>query len=199
MSDAASPDAGATGRVPIAHIFRAFLTIGATSFGGAIPYLRGSLVVRERWLEDKEFVEMLSISQSLPGLNATNMAVLVGQKLAGWGGATAGLAGMCLPSAVLMYIAGILYRLHGGHPWTDAALKGVAAAAVGLVLSTAVQLGRRSLATHADLVFVALTIVMVIRFHQSVLTTLIAVGLLAILWHRPRAGARAPEAGSGAA
>ena len=44
---------------------------------------------------------------------------------------------------------------------------------------------------------VALTVVMVIRFHQSVLTTLIAVGLLAILWHRPRA--RAPEAGSEAA
>jgi chromate transporter len=109
----------------------------------------------------------------------------------------AGLIGMCLPSAVLMYITGILYRLHGGHAWTVAALKGVAAAAVGLVLSTAVQLGRRSLGTHADLVFVALTIVMVIRFHQSVLTTLVAVGLLAILWHRPRA--RAPEAGSEAA
>jgi chromate transporter len=197
MSDAASPVAGAAGRVPIAHIFRAFLIIGATSFGGAIPYLRGSLVIRERWLEDREFVEMLSISQSLPGLNATNMAVLVGQKLAGWAGAIAGLVGMCLPAAVLMYIAGILYRLHGGHLWTDAALKGVAAAAVGLVLSTAVQLGRRSLATHADLVFVALTVVMVIRLHQSVLTTLIAVGLLAILWHRPRT--RAPEAGSGAA
>jgi len=83
MSEVASPDAGAANRVPVVHIFRAFLTIGATSFGGAIPYLRDSLVVRERWLEDPEFVEMLSISQSLPGLNATNMAVLVGQKLGG--------------------------------------------------------------------------------------------------------------------
>src|SRR3984957_876278 len=85
------------GGVSIARIFLEFLTIGATSFGGVVPYLRGSLVSKQQWLSDKEFVEMLSISQSLPGLNATNMAILVGQKLAGWGGAMAGLIGMCLP------------------------------------------------------------------------------------------------------
>ena len=48
-----------------------------------MPYLRGSLVTKRQRADDKEFVEMLSISQSLPGLNATNMAVLVGEKLGG--------------------------------------------------------------------------------------------------------------------
>jgi hypothetical protein len=62
--------------VSIWEIFLEFLIIGATSFGGVVPYLRGSLVTKRQWIDDKEFVEMLSISQSLPGLNATNMAVL---------------------------------------------------------------------------------------------------------------------------
>src|SRR5215471_4408096 len=62
----------------VGEIFLEFLFIGATSFGGVVPYLRNTLVINRHWIDDREFVEMLSISQSLPGLNATNMAILVG-------------------------------------------------------------------------------------------------------------------------
>ena len=174
------------GRVSTARIFLEFLTIGATSFGGVVPYLRGSLVGKQRWLSDKEFVEMLSISQSLPGLNATNMAILVGQKLKGALGAIVAVLGICLPGSVLMFIAGSIYRIHGDHAWVTGALKGVAAASVGLVLSTVVQLSKKSLEERFDYVFVVLTVVAVNRLHQSVLITLVVVGLMAVLWHRPR-------------
>ena len=84
----------------IVQIFLEFLVIGATSFGGVVPYLRNSLVTKKAWIDDKEFVEMLSISQSLPGLNATNMAILVGDKLRGALGSIAAIIGMCLPGGV---------------------------------------------------------------------------------------------------
>jgi chromate transporter len=174
------------GGVPIARIFLEFLTIGATSFGGVVPYLRGSLVSKQSWLSDKEFVEMLSISQSLPGLNATNMAILVGQKLNGALGAVVAVLGICLPGSLLMFIVGIFYRIHGDHAWATGALKGVAAASVGLVLSTVVQLSKKSLEERLDYVFVVLTVVAVNRLHQSILITLVVVGLMAVLWHRPR-------------
>jgi chromate transporter len=173
-------------RVSIPQIFLEFLTIGASSFGGAVPYLRRSLVTKRHWLDEKEFVEMLSISQSLPGLNVTNMAILVGQKLGGALGSIAAIVGVCLPGALLMFFVGIFYRIHGDHPWASAALKGVAAAAVGLVLSTAVGLSQKSLAAKFDFVFMALTVISVNRLHQSVPRTLIAVGVLSILWHHPR-------------
>jgi chromate transporter len=174
------------GGTSIARIFLEFLTIGATSFGGVVPYLRGSLVGKQKWLNDKEFVEMLSISQSLPGLNATNMAILVGQKLNGALGAIVAVLGICLPGSLLMFIVGIVYRIHGDHAWATGALKGVAAASVGLVISTVVQLSKKSLEQRLDYVFVILTVVAVIRLHQSVLITLGVVGLMAVLWHRPR-------------
>ena len=174
------------GGVSIARIFLEFLTIGATSFGGVVPYLRRSLVSKQAWLSDKEFVEMLSISQSLPGLNATNMAILVGQKLNGALGAIVAVLGICLPGGLLMFIAGAIYRVHGDHAWVTAALKGVAAASVGLVLSTVLQLSRRGLEERFDYLFVILIVVAVHRLHQSVLTTLVIVGLMAVLWHRPR-------------
>jgi len=175
-----------SGGVSMTRIFLEFLTIGTTSFGGVVPYLRGSLVSKQRWLSDKEFVEMLSISQSLPGLNATNMAILVGQKLNGALGAIVAVLGMCLPGSLLMFVVGIVYRIHGDHAWATGALKGVAAASIGLVLSTVVQLSKRSLEDRLDYVFVILTVVAVNRLHQSVLTTLVVVGLMAVLWHRPR-------------
>lgn len=173
-------------RASAAAIFRQFLIIGATSFGGVVPYLRDHLVVRRGWLDEKEFVELLSISQSLPGLNATNMAILVGQKLRGPLGAALAALGICLPGALIMLAVGIIYREHGDHAAATAALKGVAAAAVGLILSTVVQLSKKALDDWGDYVFVAMTVAAVIWLHQSVLTTLVGVGIIAILWHRPR-------------
>ena len=172
--------------VSIWEIFLEFLIIGATSFGGVVPYLRGSLVTKRHWIDDKEFVEMLSISQSLPGLNATNMAVLVGEKLRGVMGSIAGIIGICLPGGLLMFAVGIFYHHHGDHTFITAALKGVAAAAVGLILSTVVSLSKKALSHNFDFVFIAATVIAVNRLHLGVPRTLIAVGILAILFHHPR-------------
>jgi chromate transporter len=134
---------------------------------------------------------MLSISQSLPGLNATNLAILVGEKLRGLTGSIVAIAGICLPGAMLMYIVGIFYRLHGDHNWATAALKGVAAAAVGLILFTVVSLSRKSLSQKFDFVFMLATVLAVNRLHWSVPRALIVVGLLSIMFHRPRGTERA--------
>jgi len=179
----------ATPPATVWQIFLEFLLIGATSFGGGVvAYLRNGLVTKRNWLDDKSFVELLSISQSLPGLNSTNMAILVGDRICGLKGALAGIIGMCLPGGVLMFAVGMVYHEHGDHPLATAALKGVAAAAVGLILATAVQLGKKSLEHTADAVFVVITILGVNRLHLSVLTVLVAVGLIAAFWYRPRGG-----------
>ena len=184
--EVAASAAPVAARVSIGQIFLEFLIIGATSFGGVVPYLRGSLVTKRHWVDDKEFVEMLSISQSLPGLNATNMAVLVGEKLRGALGSLVAILGVCLPGAVIMYIVSIVYRIHGDRVLVTAGLKGVAAAAVGLILSTVVGMSKKSLEGKFDFVFIALTVIAVNRLHLGVPRTLVAVGLLAILFHRPR-------------
>ena len=84
-----------------------------------------------------------------------------------------------------MYLVAMVYAAHGDHPLVTAALKGVAAAAVGLVLATCVQLGKKSLSNTYDLIFVTLTVLGVNRLHQSVLTVLVIVGFVAILWYHP--------------
>ena len=178
----------------LGRVFWVFLVLGATSLGGGVVgYLRASLVARQRWLDDAAFVELLSISQTLPGLNATNMSILVGDRLRGTAGAALAALGMCLPGAALMTAAAYVYGFSGDHPASKAFLHAVAAGAVGLVLMVLVQLGAKALSGLADYVFVALTAAFVAGFGVPVPYALIGVTALAIWWHRPRPGAGASK------
>jgi chromate transporter len=174
--------------VTVGEIFRAFLLIGATSFGGGVmAYLRNSLVDKHGWIDDPAFVQMLAMGQSLPGLNSTNMAVLVGDRLRGTAGAVAAISGICLPGGLIMFVIGMLHGQHGDRAAVTAMLHGVAAAAVGLVMAVAVQIGRKVLTRIDDLAFVALAVIGVNLLHLPVLVVLVVVGAFAIWWHRPRA------------
>ncbi len=174
-------------RPTLASIFATFLLIGATSVGGGVvAYLRANLVGKRGWLDDVAFVELLSISQTLPGLNAVNMSILVGDRLrGGWGALTATL-GMCLPGGLLMTAAGAAYGLQVDTPAISAALHGIAAGAVGLVLAVLVQVGAKALTSATDYVFAGLTAAAVVFLHVPVLYALIGMGALAIVWNRPR-------------
>ena len=169
------------------RIFRVFFVLGGTSIGGGVVgYLRSGLVLRQRWLDDAAFVELLSISQTLPGLNATNMSILVGDRLRGtWGAAIAAL-GMCLPGACLMTGAAFAYGVGGDDPWSKAFLHGIAAGAVGLIVVVMVQLGSRVLKGFADYVFVLATAAAVAGFGVPVPYALLAAGAIGVWWHRPR-------------
>ena len=81
-------ESAAAGRVRLDLLFRTFLVLGATSFGGGgVASLREALVTERGWLDDEEFLGALEPSQTLPGLNATNMSVIVGDRLRGLPGA----------------------------------------------------------------------------------------------------------------
>jgi len=166
-------------------IFVACLLIGATSFGGGVvAHLRSSMVVKRRWTDDPTFIELLTISQTLPGLKTVNLAMLLGDRLCGTLGGVAAIAGICLPGAMLMYLVGMLYQFERERPLVEAALEGVAPAAVGLLLATTLKLGRTSFTRIDDVVFIALTVVCVNRLQLSVPVALIGVGLSAAVWYQ---------------
>lgn len=181
-------DAPQTPRVSIARIFLAFLTIGATSLGGGVVgYLRSSLVGSLKWLDDDTFVELLAICQSLPGLNASNMAILVGDRLRGGWGALAALVGICLPGGLIMVAAAAAYgSTHRDFPLVNAVLHGVSAGAVGMVLYVTVQLARGAIRQPPDAFFAAATLAFVTLLHESVLIALFAIAPVATFWFRPR-------------
>ena len=175
------------GRVSLGKIFAVFATIGAVSFGGGIvAYLRRSLVEKEGWLDEDGFMAALEISQILPGLNSTNMSVIVGRKLRGAAGALVAVLGMVLPGAVAVTALGFAYVALRHDPKVAVILTGVAAAAVGLLLQVTLKIGWKQLVRPADLAFVVVVFVLVGILHVSLVVTLITVAPLAIWMNRPR-------------
>jgi chromate transporter len=186
--DPAAPDLPSLSATPsLGHLFWVFLVMGATSLGGGVvAYLRTGLVTRHKWLDDLTFVELLSISQTLPGLNATNMSILVGDRLRGWPGAVVATLGMCLPGASLMTAAAFAYGVGGDDPWSKAFLHGIAAGAVGLIVVVMVQIGAKVLKGAADYVLVLAVAAAVAGFGVQVPYALLVAGAVAIWWYRPR-------------
>lgn len=172
----------------LGKIFSAFFFIGVTSFGGGlVAYLRDVVVDREKWLTDEDFMGALEIGQTLPGLNSTNVAIIVGRKLRGPLGAICAALGLILPGAAILIVLGLLYNKFRHNPDVAAALAGVAAAAVGLLLQVTLKIGGKQFLRPLDLAFIIPTFFMVGVWHISLPATLFLLAPLAIWLHRPAA------------
>lgn len=92
------------------EVFRVFLKLGLTSFGGPIAhlgYFRDELVTRRKWLSDQAYADMIALCQFLPGPASSQVGFALGMIRAGWLGAVAAFAAFTLPSAILMLAFGL--------------------------------------------------------------------------------------------
>src|SRR5215470_1063883 len=121
-------------------LFLTFSRISLSAFGGALFWARRGLVEQQRWLTDREFVELLTLGQLLPGPNVLNLAVMVGYRFAGWSGAASAVAGFLGWPCLVVVGMGILYQNYGGFSYVQQALGGMASVAAGLILATVIKL-----------------------------------------------------------
>src|SRR5215468_6017096 len=91
-------------------LFLAFSRISLSSFGGAIFWARRELVERQRWITEREFVEMFTLGQLLPGPNVLNVTVMFGYRFAGRTGAAAAVGGFLGWPCLVVVGMGILYQ-----------------------------------------------------------------------------------------
>jgi chromate transporter len=172
--------------VALRHLFGVFFFIGATSFGGGVvAYLREHIVERQKWLDDEEFMASLEIGQTLPGLIATNVSIIVGNRLRGPRGSLAALLGILIPGSLVVFVLGLLYSEFKKSPEVTAVLNGVAAAAVGLLLEVTLQIGRKQLLNWRDLCFLVPVFIAVGVLHVSLLVVLFTIAPFSVWSHRP--------------
>jgi len=189
MNDASAvAEAAAGAPVSLGMIFRTFLTAGAISFGGGVvAYLREYTVSDTKWLDDDAFLDALEISQTLPGLNAVNMSVIIGDNLRGIPGAIVAVAGLVLPGVIVIMGLGAAWQEESHNPQVRAFLIGVAAAAVGLLSTVTLQLGHKQFVKPLDLAIIAATFVAVSILHIPLYLVLLVIGSAAVLLYRPGA------------
>lgn len=125
-----------------------FLQLGATGFGGGIAVIGQirRVVVRERrWLSEEEFLDAVSLAQSLPGANAANAITYVGLKLGGLRGALVSVSSFILPSFLMMIALTVAHGHLSERPDAKLIFQGFNAAVVGLIAATTARLGQTAM------------------------------------------------------
>jgi chromate transporter len=127
-------------RPGVTELFVRFTQVGASGFGGVMPWARRMLVEERHWLTDEEFSEMLSLCQVLPGPNIVNMAVCVGTRFRGARGALAAFFGLLSAPFAIILVLGALFTQYGELPAISAAFRGISAAAAGLIVAMGLKM-----------------------------------------------------------
>ncbi len=110
------------------EVWRAFLRLGATAFGGPAAHISAmddEFVRRRGWLSRGEFADLLSASQLLPGPSSTELAMLIGHRRAGWGGLIAAGVAFIVPSVMLVWALAWAYVTLGDIGAVAAIMGGV--------------------------------------------------------------------------
>ena len=172
------------------EIFRVFTRLAMQGFGGVLPIAQRELVERERWLTREQFLEMLAVAQVLPGPNVVNLSLMFGDRAFGPRGAMAGLGGMLLvPLGVVLAIT-VGYTHYASHPVVAGALRGMGAAAAGLIFATGIKLlpalRRNVMGWGTSLAFVALMFAGIALAGVSLIWMLAGLGIVAcaLAWRR---------------
>ncbi|MFZ3309425.1 MAG: chromate efflux transporter [Xanthobacteraceae bacterium] len=148
------------------EVFAAFLKLGLTSFGGPVAhlgYFHDEFVVRRKWLDAKTYIDLVALSQFLPGPASSKVGIAIGLSRAGYVGSLAAWAGFTTPSAVALVLFGYGVTFFGntlGSGWLHglkvAAVAVVANAVLAMMRTLAPDRARATLAVAAALLASAL-------------------------------------------
>lgn len=133
------------------EIFWSFFKIGLFTFGGGyamIPLIQREVIDHRKWIPASEFLDLLTLAQSVPGPIAINTAVFVGYKRSGLRGACASLLGAVLPSFLIILAIALFFAGIRQNPVVDAAFKGMRPAVVALIIAPLVTLTRGHALEH---------------------------------------------------
>lgn len=122
------------------NLFLTFAKIGAFTFGGGwamISIIEREVVDKHHWLEKEEFLDLLAVAQSMPGILAVNISVVVGDKLRGLGGAVAAALGTIMPSFLIILAIAVFLTPEAitSNPTLTAIFKGIRPVVVALILA----------------------------------------------------------------
>lgn len=140
MTTTAHPVTSGQNAPTVRELFRGFLLLGMMGFGGVLPLARSMLVEQRRWLTGAEFTNLLGLCQFLPGGNIVNLSVAVGMKFRGLAGALAAIIGLIAVPTIVVVALGTIYGRYQNDPHIRHLFAGLAAAAAGLLLSTAAKI-----------------------------------------------------------
>ena len=150
------------------QMFITFVRIGAFTIGGGyamIPLIQREVVQVRKWMSPKEFIDMLALAQSAPGVIAINTAIFIGYKLKGVRGSIVTALGCALPSFVIILLIAMVFTNFKDNPVVERIFKGIRPAVVALIAAPLYNMAKAAGVTWKT-IFIPLIAALLITHHN---------------------------------
>ena len=118
------------------QLFGIFFKIGAFTIGGGyamVPIIEDEIVTKRKWISKEDFVDLLAIAQSAPGILAVNISIFIGYKLKGVQGAVVSTLGTVLPSFLIILLIAMFFQSFKNNIYVEKMFKAIRPAVVALI------------------------------------------------------------------
>lgn len=168
------------------RLFGVFFNIGAFTLGGGYAMLalvEKTIVEKHKYISEKDFWDMITIVQTLPGVFAVNTALYVGYRVKGLRGAFASMLGAVLPSLLIILVVAIFFANIWQSEIGKAIFWGIRPCVVALILAPSVKMAK-SIGMDIRLAWIPVfAVIAVCIFFVSPVYVLMLFGFGGLLWH----------------
>ena len=165
------------------QLFYTFFKIGAFTLGGGyamIPLVQREVVDNNHWIAEQEFLDLIALAQSAPGIIAVNTAVFVGYKIARVPGLIVAVLGAVLPSFCIIILIASCFTRFRDKPAVEAVFKGIRPAVVALIAAPLYKMARSAGVTWRTLWVPILAALLIWRGHVSPVVVIIAAIIIGV-------------------
>lgn len=187
-------------RSPLTTVVLLAFRLGCIAFGGPaahIAMLRDEVVSRRAWMTDQRYLDLLGVTNLIPGPNSTEMVMHIGQERAGWKGLVGAGVGFILPAASITLLFAWLYVEYGTTTGGEWVLRGIKPVVLAVVVQAVWNLGRTAI---KDLLLAVLGLGVLALFLLGVNELVLLFGAAALVgltrWIAGRGGHRGSSAAS---
>jgi chromate transporter len=153
-----------------------------------IPLIENDVVERNRWVEKSDFVDLLAVAQSAPGVFAVNMAVFIGYRLRGVPGALAASFGCVLPSVVIILLIALFFRQFRHIEVVNNVFKGLRPAVVALIAVPVFNVAKSAKVGWTMAWIPVLSALLIVAFGVSPIYVIIAAGIAGFVYGKVKGG-----------
>ncbi|MDR1984694.1 MAG: chromate transporter [Prevotellaceae bacterium] len=167
-------------------LFISFFKIGTFTLGGGyvmIPLIEKEVVSKQKWINNDEFTEMLTLAQSAPGPIAINTAVFVGYKIKGTKGMIATVLGTVIPSFTIIMLVAIFFTGLENNPIVERIFCGIRPAVVALIAVPVVNMLKNNGFKIHVIAITAVSAISVWLLGISPVIVIMIAGLCAIIYN----------------
>ena len=162
-------------------IFTCFAKIGAFTIGGGyamIPIIQREVVKKNKWISEEDFLDVLAISQSAPGILAVNISIFLGYRLRGTRGSIVATLGSALPSFLIILLIAMFFAGYQDNPTIVSIFKGIRPVVVSLIAVPMINMAKKAKLNIYTGMLAAATALLIVFLKVSPLYILLVTGVI---------------------